>query len=231
MSIIDSACFLAVDIANDDSHGYDQIKRWSPDFDCSSLVISAFEFAGLKVREAGASYTGNMRTAFVRCGFISIPYTRGMMLKRGDVILNVKHHVCLYIGDGKIVQASINEKGTTTGGKTGDQTGKEIAICNFYEYSRGWDYVLRFPEGEEVNFVNVTLPELREGMRRPEVGMVQTLLRELNFKGTTGRDLVIDNDFGKNTSFAVANFQKSVGLNADSVIGPKTYDKLFKANY
>jgi hypothetical protein len=39
---------------------------------------------------------------------------------------------------------SINEKGTATGGKTGDQTGKEIYIHNYYEYSGGWARHLRY---------------------------------------------------------------------------------------
>jgi hypothetical protein len=38
-----SAINWAVAIANDDSHGYDQTNRWGPDYDCSSLVIQAYE--------------------------------------------------------------------------------------------------------------------------------------------------------------------------------------------
>lgn len=232
MSKIEQACAYMENLVNDNSHGYDQIHRWGPDYDCSSSIITAWETgAGVMVKTAGATYTGNMASAFVKCGFQKIKYARNMGLKRGDVLLNEKHHTALYIGGGKIAQFSINENGKATGGRAGDQTGREACVCNFYEYSKGWDYVLRYPEQKEDKTVNVTLPELHEGMRRPEVGMIQTLLRELGFKGTTGRDIVIDCDFGRNTSFAVANFQRSVGLNGDSVVGPKTYDKLFKANY
>ena len=71
MSAIESACTWAVGIANDNSHGYDQIHRQGPDYDCSSLVINAYEQAGVKVKEAGATYTGNMRAAFVKCGLLS----------------------------------------------------------------------------------------------------------------------------------------------------------------
>ena len=45
-----------------------------------------------------------------------------------------------------IVHASINEKGKTTGGKTGDQTGKEICTRSFYTYKGGWDYHFRYEE-------------------------------------------------------------------------------------
>lgn len=235
MSKIDIACDWAVGIAKDDSHGYDQIHRWGEDpdgsFDCSSLVISTFENAGFKVKEAGATYTGNMKEAFRKCGFEVIPYKKLMTLKRGDVVLNERHHVVLYLGGGQIVQASINEKGTTTGGRPGDQTRREIFVGGFYQYSKGWDVVLRYPETEGDKIVNVSLPELHEGMNRPEVGMVQTLLKGLGFKGLNNRVLKIDNDFGPSTSKAVTDFQKSVGLNPDCIVGAKTYTKLFESNY
>lgn len=148
-NVIEKAIKWAVDIANDNSHGYDQIGRWGDDYDCSSLVISAYEQAGVPVKEAGATYTGNMLSAFKKCGFEAIPYKKGMKLIAGDVLLNKKHHTVLYIGDNKIVQASINEKGGIYNGKNGDQTGKEIAVGKFYEYSKGWDVVLRYPDDEK----------------------------------------------------------------------------------
>ena len=42
----------------------------------------------------------------------------------------------------RIGSARINEKGTTTGGKPGDQTGNEVAIQNWYPHKKGW-YVAR----------------------------------------------------------------------------------------
>ena len=123
LETINSAVNYAVGIANDDSHGYDQIGRWGPDYDCSSLVISAYRAAGLELK--GATYTGNMRAAFIKDGFKSIPYKKGMSLFRGDVLMyhrvvngKVHGHTVLYIGNNKIVQASINEKGKATGGMT-----------------------------------------------------------------------------------------------------------------
>lgn len=37
-----------------------------------------------------------------------------------------------------IGHSSINEKGTTTGGSKGDQTGKEVCIRNWYLHKKGW---------------------------------------------------------------------------------------------
>lgn len=230
MSAIESACTWAVGIANDNSHGYDQIHRQGPDYDCSSLVINAYEQAGVKVKEAGATYTGNMRSAFVKCGFKAIKYVKGMVLKRGDVLLNEKHHTLLYLGDKKMVQASSNEKGGIYNGKTGDQTGREIYVGNFYEFSKGWDYVLRY-EVSEVTTVNVTMPVLQKGSKCPEVGTVQTLLNALGFVGKNGRKLTVDHDYGQNVEYAVKNFQKARGIGQDGIVGARTWPELLKADY
>lgn len=57
-------------IAADPAHGYDQLHRWGPDFDCSSLVCFVVESVGIPVRSAGHStFTGNMKAGFIKCGF------------------------------------------------------------------------------------------------------------------------------------------------------------------
>ena len=231
MNVIEKAIQWAVGIAADNTHGYDQIHRWGPDYDCSSLVISAYRTAGLELK--GATYTGNMRAAFIKNGFKSIPYKKGMSLFRGDVLLNEKHHTALYIGDGKIVQASINEKGKITGGKTGDQTGGEIAVRHFYEYKYGWDYILRFVAAEPDNtrYIEMEVPRLTKGMRRAEVGTVQVLLNALGYAGKNGRPLKIDCDYGANTEYAVSLFQASKGLPSDGICGKLTWPALISSNY
>ena len=128
-----------IGVAADNSHGYDQIYRWGErgDYDCSSLTITALRHAGINTR--WATYTGNMRSALTCSGF----YVRGFdNLKRGDILLNDSYHVAVYIGDGKLAQASGNEWGGATGGRPGDQTGREIWVTNYYSYP--WRCVLRF---------------------------------------------------------------------------------------
>ena len=140
------------ELAKDNSHGYDQLRRWGPDYDCSSAVITSWEIAGVPVHKNGATYTGNMLGSFLKSGFVnvtkSIDLKTGKGLVRGDVLLNIKHHTAMYAGNGKEVEASINELGKATGGKTGDQTGKEILIRNYRNYP--WDYVLRYKELEDI---------------------------------------------------------------------------------
>lgn len=232
-AVTDNAINFAVTIANDNSHGYDQIKRWGKDYDCSSLVISAYENAGVPVKANGATYTGNMKSAFIKCGFKALLYYRGIDLIKGDVLLNEQHHTAMYIGSGQIVQASINEKGTATGGKTGDQTGREIAVSPFYEYSKGWQYVLRYDETphEEIKTVNIEVRRLVYGDICAEVSVVQTLLNALGYKGVNGKSLSTDGNFGNNTVFAVKSFQKAHGFPVDGIVGQMTWTALLKENY
>lgn len=153
-AVIESAVNWAVKIADDNSHGYDQSSRWGVDYDCSSLVISAFEQAGVKVKTGGATYTGNMRSVFLKYGFQDvtnqITLSSGAGLKRGDVLLNTTHHTALVVTDGgkTIVNASINENGKATGGKKGDQTGREIYTRGYYNYP--WNCVLRYTGDDSV---------------------------------------------------------------------------------
>lgn len=145
MNALEYAVQWAVGIAEDDTHGYDQANRQGPDYDCSSLVINAFHEAGFPVKSKGATYTGNMKSAFLKSGFInvisSINLTTGAGLFRGDVLLRESGHAAIYLGGKKLVNAQWNEKGTKTGGQTGDQTKKEICIKNYY--NSPWSCILR----------------------------------------------------------------------------------------
>ena len=153
MSVTERAVSWALDVAADSRHGYDQTNRWGPDYDCSSLVISAWEQAGVGVKQSGATYTGNMKRAFLARGFrdvttqVELSSGRGML--RGDVLLHERNHTALHIGSGRLVHAAGNERGGITGGQSGDQTGGEIAVRSYYNYP--WDCVLRYEEAEEVS--------------------------------------------------------------------------------
>lgn len=154
MSKIENAVRFMIDTANDNTHGYAQDNRTgTPDYDCSSLVITAFAKAGFPVKKYGATYTGNMKRAFIKAGFKDvikkINLITGIGLLRGDILLNETCHTAVYIGNGLIAQASINEKGSVTGGKPGDQTGREINISKYHNYIYGWNAVLRYTQKEK----------------------------------------------------------------------------------
>lgn len=221
MSKVEKAVKFAEKIAADNSHGYDQISRWgSPDYDCSSLVISAYEQAGVKVKTAGATYTGNMYEVFKKCGFKdvtnSISFGVGAGLKRGDVLLNKRHHTAIYIGNGKIVEASINEKGGIYSGKPGDQTGREIWTRSYYNYP--WDVVLRYPE-------EVVLKSLdSEGFKRGDKGLgVYFLKCKLMALGYKMND---DQGFGSGTEKAVNDILRINNYKQNGIAG-SNFAKLF----
>lgn len=235
MSVAQKAVDWAVRIAKDDSHGYDQINRWSPDFDCSSLVISAYEFAGVPVRKNGANSTFDMRAAFLKSGFEDVTkevnLSNGSGLKLGDVLLSDAHHTVLYIGDNQVVSASINEKGTTTGGKVGDQTGREILIRPYYNYP--WNIVLRYKETSKGDSVTVELPILKEGSRGEEVKTVQRLLNSFGFRDQNKEILTVDGILGKKTIFALKRFQRDYrgkfgSLSVDGVVGLNTWNAFLR---
>lgn len=146
MTIPEKAAQFMEATAADDSHGYDQGSRWgTPDYDCSSLVISAYKHAGVPLQ---STYTGNMKADFLSHGFENVTskvnLRTGANMKRGDVLLNEVTHTAMYIGNGKIVHAAGNEYGKATGGKPGDQTGREICVANYYNAS--WGVVLRYKD-------------------------------------------------------------------------------------
>ena len=142
---VEGAVQWAIGIANDNSHGYDQPTRDDGvDYDCSSLVSTAFRQAGFDIpKPSPATYT--MIEPFTAIGF---SWLAGMgndsgNLVRGDILLNIQNHVALYIGGGQIVEACTNEYGEISGGKPGDQSGQEIRVAGFYSFP--WDGVLRAP--------------------------------------------------------------------------------------
>lgn len=228
MSIIQNAVTWARRIAADDSHGYDQTNRWGADYDCSSFVISAFKAAGVPLE---CTYTGNMRGDMLRRGFIDVTATvnlsNGAGVAAGDVLLNYTRHTALALGGGRIVQASINERGTVTNGIPGDQTGREICERAYYNYP--WDCVLRYVGGTEADaesapsyWYTVTLPLLKPGMTDDAVKAVQGLLMAYGyFDGLyhTGR-------MDTATVNAVKDFQTAHGLNADGEVGGMTWTAL-----
>lgn len=228
----EAATKWAESIAADDTHGYSQANRWGPDYDCSSLVISAFETAGVPVKSAGATYTGNMRATFLKCGFVEVPI---IDRQRGDVLLahnakTGKGHTAICIDSKNIVHASIDENGKTTGGKKGDQTKKEICTRSYYSYP--WDFCLRYKEVETANTkqedkeVNITMSALEKGDKGEQVKTLQILLN-----AKFGARLDVDGSFGPKTYNAVCSYQRNHQpplTPVDGYVGAGTWAALLK---
>ena len=219
-------------IAANDSHGYSQANRWGPDYDCSSSVISAYEQAGIPVKSRGATYTGNLRSVFLQCGFKDVTDScdldTGAGMKRGDVLLyhisGTNGHTAMYAGNGMIVHARGQSYGSP---QTGDQ-GSEIAVT---PYSRSkWQYVLRYGSGivspAASTASTASRKTVRYGSKGSDVLLLQKILNKKSYRGYNGRPLNEDGEFGTNTLTAVRAFQRDNGLEVDGIVGKMTWSAL-----
>ena len=167
---VEKAVQWAIDIAVDPTHGYSQGAEYppyqgtrdDPDYDCSSLVYYAFDYAGFNIidnwqqknpkywsRYNGRQEVGDADTIWedLSCdgGWKKFSWNEIKEdLQRGDILCLPSHHVAIYIGDGKTVEArGVNNP---RGGSyvTGDQGGE----IDFYDaYNRGWTEVYRYTGG------------------------------------------------------------------------------------
>lgn len=140
-SVINTAVNWAVAIANDDTYRY-VYGGWGRDdggYDCGHFVITAYDKAGLGVIDAGATYTDNMRAAFLECGFEDITseinLSTGSGLKKGDVLIRKKtasrdgHAALVQEDDGTTVEAMDSAHGI---------------VANVAYRNAGWNYILRY---------------------------------------------------------------------------------------
>ncbi len=119
----------ALQIANDDSHGYSQCNRTGPDYDCSSLVWYSLVYgAGFSETELGGYPFSTYTEANIlkSVGFTEYTFNGYESLQPGDILLRAEH-TAIYIGNNQVVEASISETGGICGAE-GDQTGQEILI-------------------------------------------------------------------------------------------------------
>lgn len=225
MTIPEKALQLAVQIANDQTHGYSQQNRWGPDFDCSSLILNCYKQAGVPIDTSRVNYTGNM-SGLLRYGFKDVTsqvnLTTGSGLKPSDILWYHKSgtngHTAMFVGNGKIVHARGQSYGSA---KTGDQ-GTEIAVTPYYRGS--WQHVYRYVGGGTASAAPVQAPTVK---RYP----VTANLPILRY-GSTGRLVKIwqtiigveaDGEFGKNTLAATLQFQRASDLEDDGEVGPLTW--------
>ena len=140
---VEKAVQWAIQICNDDSHGYSQGNRdGNPDYDCSSLVFYSL-LAGGWTREELGSWTFNttrMQEVLPPIGWKMYPYDGNVgSLKRGDIMWRAAHTEW-YIGNGETAGAHSAEDGGIYG-QGGDQTGDEISVVKI---SGGWTHFFRY---------------------------------------------------------------------------------------
>ena len=179
--MVEKAINWAVSIANDNTYGYilGANHSWSSstDYDCSSLVTTAFKKAGFGNWVTSTHY---MRSMFEKVGFKWIPASQlgglktSANLQRGDILLNEKNHTEIYIGNNQLVGAHANWNGYAggIGGGKYNSSGKwrsgadEINISNYYSYP--WNGVLRYvgnikPEPPSTPSISIDKNDIAQG--------------------------------------------------------------------
>lgn len=218
MTVPESALQWAIQIANDQRHGYSQASRWgNPDYDCSSLVLSAYKRAGIDIGQA--TYTGNMRSELLKHGFTDVTASCNLSncngMERGDILLyhlsGTQGHTALYAGNRQIVHA----RGQSYGSPAPGDQGSEIAVT---PYSRSrWATVLRYTGGQAKTVirryvVEAELPMIQYGDTGAAVRIWQVIV---------GCDP--DGEFGVVTKGATMAFQTEHALTSDGEVGPLTW--------
>lgn len=216
MNQIDKYVTWALNIANDDTHGYSQVNRWSPDYDCSSFVISALEYAGFRIKSNGGSYTGNLMSALLRCGFKLV---QDKTLQRGDILLthtDARQHTAIYVGEMLIVHA----RGASGHPESGDQTGTEICMSSYYPF----EMTFRYPLKEKIEEVTtVEMKVVNWGCTGHEVKVLQLTLNQFgNFF------LEVDGIAKDKTIQALKIYQRKNNLVVDGICGQNTWNKLLR---
>ena len=191
----------------------------SSGIDCSGLFVYAF-------RQLGASIYHGSNTIYRNyCGKKGrLTDALKKSLLPGTAVFTGKTdtdhgHIGLYVGNGKVVEAS----------------GTQAGVCTSNITANKWTYYgllkeVVYPEtGNTENTEpakDESFPTLRKGDKGPWVTKAQTELAQRGYSlGSSG----IDGDFGPATESAVKKFQRDWGLDQDGVIGPKTWSVLTSA--
>lgn len=140
---------------NNSNVGYDQDQRWTfldkangkiianKECDCSSSCGGIAWLAGFPVDISGTFYTGNFATKMAAAGFKKIAFTSLSQVGTGDFLVGPGHVIFCIAAGTKWWSAEADENGNASGGKAGDQTGKECYIRKPYMRADGWTYILR----------------------------------------------------------------------------------------
>ena len=210
--------------------GYSQSDRWNfnasaGNCDCSSLVIHALREAGFDT--GSATYTGNLSSELTKRGWTRLPANGNP--QPGDILLNDVHHVAVYLGGGRLAQASISERGTAYG-RAGDQTGRETNIRGYYNYP--WNCYLRYGGNTGSTASNGVLAV--DGNVGPMGTSVDGIISGQQVPdGRTYARPAIDSSvvrYGSGGSDLIRAVQRRLGCGVDGLLGPATI-KAIQAHY
>lgn len=187
--------------------------------DCSGLFVWAFKQLGGSIYHGSNSIYDRYCTSKGKLNStLKKNLAVGTAVFTGDAS---KHgHIGLYVGDGKVIEASGTQAGVCTSNLS---AGK----WTYYGLLKDVSY-----DGSASNPVHVPstpvdettkLPTLKKGSKGEYVTLLQTKLKNKGYNlGSYG----VDGDFGSATEKAVKEFQKNNGLTVDGIVGEKTWKAL-----
>ena len=237
-SAVETLCERATYWADEANLGYDQTNRWdirpNGECDCASLAYWVAWEAGLAAKPADyrsrTLYTGTIARDLVAAGWQRLAPSISA-LRPGDYLLSEYHHVAIVVSGygwgSTLAEANIDERGRTTGGQTGDQTARETRLVHVYEYSAGWDCILRPPSGDsggsdglEVDgwLGTLSVMEWQRQLGTPVDGKVSGQVRD---NASHFRNL-LPVTWERSGSQMVMAVQRRANVDVDGYLGPQT---------
>ena len=197
------------DRANSCKYGSQWIGHWVTD--CSGLFSWAFSQLGRKIYHGSNTIYNKYCTSrgTLKNGLTSgsKPLLPGTAVFTGTV--DKKPHIGLYVGSGWVIEAAGAKQGVIRSKVTNKK-------WTFWGELKGVDYDGGDPVPED-------RPTLRKGDQGQYVTLLQTMLIDRGYScGSWGAD----GDFGSATLQAVKAFQRDNGLDADGIVGAKTWAAL-----
>jgi cell wall-associated NlpC family hydrolase len=134
----------------------------------------------------------------------------------------MKGHCGIYAGNGRVVESSPKWK-------NGVQI-TDLSARNWLKHGKlpYIDYGSQAKAEGVKDTVTVELSVLRKGSKGDEVKTLQRLLNAFGYKGSNGKQLSIDGDFGSNTFYALKSFQKARNLTQDGICGKNSWNAMLK---
>lgn len=189
------------------------IKDWQKTYCCNPFVHACYAHGGqitamLSLCEKGKSYGFAKSEGYAKSAYFkAMGKLSASKLVAGDVLCS-DHHVALYIGSGKVVQASGGDNNVPYS----TSWNKSISVGTWNGYTR----VYRLIKG--VN-ADVTI---RFGEYSDRVKQLQQFLNWYNGKNVC----TVDGIFGESTREYVKNFQYAQKIAVDGIVGNGTLSKM-----
>ena len=226
------------DLLNASNVGYDQYERFSfnpardgltvipnRECDCSSSCAAIAKAGGFNVDMRDPIYTGNFKNKLIEAGFAALD-VRGWSqsklyaaVSEGDFLLG-PGHVVYVRKPNRWWSAENDERGRSTGGKAGDQTGMEARYGTPYMRWRGWEWILR-PVTAAAPLVAATPPPSVDTVTPLEPRQIEWRNPSTDFVRIVQRIVGVDPTgyYGTVTKRRVSALQAKLGVGVDGLFG------------